>query len=66
MQFQKGERQEADEAQEAAAAAEVVAASPAEGAVADEPVLASASATPTGEPAGRGSFDDDVGDIVVE
>ena len=65
MQFQKGERQEADEAAEAAAA-EVVAASPAEGVVADEPVLASAPATPTGEPAGRGSFDDDVGAIVVE
>ena len=65
MQFQKGERQEADEA-EAAAAEVVAAASPAEGAVADEPVLASASATPTGEPAGRGSFDDDVGAIVVE
>ena len=64
MQFQKGERQESDEAAEAAA--EVVAASPAEGVVADEPVLASAPATPTGEPAGRGSFDDDVGAIVVE
>ena len=64
MQFQKGERQEADEA--VAAAAEVVAASPAEGAVAEEPALVSASATPTGEPAGRDSFDDDVGAIVVE
>ena len=66
MQFQKGERQEADEAAEAAAAGVVAAASPAEGAVADEPVLASAPATPTGEPAGRGSFDDDVGANVVE
>ena len=66
MQFQKGERQEADEAAAAAAAEVVAAASPAEGVVADEPVLASAPATPTGEPAGRGSFDDDVGAIVVE